>query len=177
MFTADVPITKPATERIADRLWQKLSPQMPHGVLQRRIAGLLGAWADQMNCGLVATEWEFHLRQPDGSVDVLVPDIAYLSYERAGVGGIEDIPRVPPDLAVEIRSPDESAKRRQFKVERYLAAGTPLVLDVDPERETITIFRPDRAPETVAKEGRMTHEHLPGFALEGASVFAPIRRR
>jgi Uma2 family endonuclease len=177
MFTADVPITKPATERIAGRLWQKMNPQMPHAVLQRRIVSLLGMWADQTGSGIVGTEWEFRLLQPDGSVDTLVPDVAYLSYERAGAQGIEDIPLVAPDLAVEIRSPDESAKRRELKIVRYLSAGTRIIFDVDPQTETIAVFRPGRARELITADGCFADARLPGFSLDLGLIFAPIRRR
>jgi Uma2 family endonuclease len=167
-----LPVTKPATERIAGRLWRKVSPRLVHAVVQRRIAAALGAWADASRLGEVGTEWEFRLRLPDGTHDVQVPDVGYLSYVRAGVTEIAQIPRIAPDVAVEIRSPEESAARREAKIERYLQAGTVRVWDVDPARKVIIILARDAKPRRCGVGRPFTDDALPGFELDLASVFA-----
>jgi len=58
---------------------------------------------------MVGTEWRFQV-QPAGEISrTLVPDIAFLSYDRMPVEELEttDIPRMAPDVVVEIRSPDD----------------------------------------------------------------------
>lgn len=166
-----VPVTKPATERIAGRL-RKVSPRLVHAVVQRRIAAALGAWADASRLGEVGTEWELRLGMPDGSHDVLVADVAYLSYARAAGNVIAQTPRIAPDVAVEIRSPDESAARREEKIRRYLAAGTVRVWDVDPSRKTIVNRARDARSRRCGVGRAFSDDALPGFSLDLASVFA-----
>lgn len=166
-----VPVTKPATERIAGRLRRKVSPRLVHAVVQRRIAAALGAWADASRLGEVGTEWDFRLRVPDGRNDALVPDVAYLSSVRAGAE-IAQVPRVAPDVAVEIRSPGESAALREKKIARYLGAGTVRVWDVDPARKTIVVHARDAKPRRCGVGRPFTDDALAGFELDLTSVFA-----
>jgi len=64
-------------------------------------------------------------------------------------------PPFAPDLAVEIRSPDDRDRNVARKVEIYLAYGSRLVLDVHPKRKTIV------APG-----------ELPGFSFDVTAFFA-----
>jgi Uma2 family endonuclease len=175
MLKISVPITKPATERIAGRLRQKLSPRLKHATAQRRLAAVLGAWADEHDCGGVGTEWDFRLQMPDGQVDALVPDIAYLSYDRAGTDEIEEIPLTAPDIAIEIRSPNESREIREQKIRRYLAAGTLLVLDVNPKAATVTAYRNGTEP-VVLSDVFEDEDVAPGLKIDLRAIFASPAR-
>lgn len=48
---------------------------------------------------------------------------------------------VPPDLAIEVLSPDDSPREVLDKVGEYLQAGVPLVWIVDPGRERAAVYR------------------------------------
>jgi len=53
--------------------------------------------------------------------------------------------RIPPDLAVEVLSPGETADEVDAKVAEYLAAGVKLVWVVSPTVQTVRIHRPANA--------------------------------
>jgi Uma2 family endonuclease len=167
-----VPITKPATEWVNGRARQKVSPQERHARAQTRIAAALAAWADKAGAGRVGTEWEFRLTPPGEITRPLVPDIAYLSYDRLGYEEDEaaQIPRLAPDVVIEILSPDDRMADVEEKIRVYRASGTLLVVLVDTERQTFTTY--DAEGSTVlSRSDTFTHAALPGFAMPVASAF------
>lgn len=112
-------------------------------------------------------------RNPD---TVRAPDAAFLRFPRADHpldqhGFIEG----PPDLAVEVVSPNDTVREVAAKVEDYLRAGTPLVWVIRPAERTVTVHRrpvgvdgADGADEArVLGEGDVLdgEEVLPGFAV------------
>src|SRR5271170_1338434 len=101
-----IPETKPATEFVDGRMVQKMSPYGLHARVQGVIAAALGAWSDEKGRGRVGTEWDFDLTPPGERVNRLVPDVAYVSYQRVSYedeAGAQ-VPVVGPNVAVEILS-------------------------------------------------------------------------
>src|SRR5579864_4467968 len=133
---------KPALEWVNNRALQKVNPERKHALTQRRFAAALGAWADDRGCGEVGTEWRFQVQPPGEIRRSLVPDVAYISYERMPLEELEraGAPLIAPDVVVEIHSPGDHQNDIDEKVRVYLAAGTIAVFLVDPERKTISII-------------------------------------
>ncbi len=106
------PQTEPATEFIGGRLVQKMSPRGLHARVQGAFVRALHEWADENAAGRVGTEWDFDLTPPGEGVNRVVPDIAFLSYERVAFDDDEaaEIPTVAPrtDLR-QTRSPPPAA--------------------------------------------------------------------
>ena len=103
---------------------------------------------------------------------VLGPDVAFVSQERTTQPPQPGFFRGAPDLAVEVRSPSQSAREMATKADGYLAAGTRLVWVVDPDSRTVTVYRPDRAPEELVAEGYLEgYDVLPGFRVAVAAIF------
>src|SRR5579863_10409263 len=132
---------KPALEWVNNRVLQKVSPEHRHARAQRRFAAALGAWADARGCGDVGTEWRFQVQPPGEIRRSLVPDVAYLSYERMPLDELEvtGAPAVAPDVVVEIRSPGDRQTDIDEKVRVYLSAGTRAIFLVDPEVKTVIV--------------------------------------
>ena len=81
----------------------------------------------------------------------------------------------PPSLVIEILSPTDEAEDIADKIERYLAAGVPLVWIVDPRLSTVIVHRPDARPRLFNLDEELTAEtHLPGFRVAVAEVFADL---
>ena len=111
-------------------------------------------------------------------LDVVEPDLLYISRERASVLTDQHV-RGAPDLVVEILSPgtrktDETTKRKlydRFGVLEYWV--------VDPELETVKVYRRregafGRAVELGAEvEDVLTTPLLPGFSAALREVFTP----
>ncbi|HVS45732.1 MAG TPA: Uma2 family endonuclease [Verrucomicrobiae bacterium] len=74
-----------------------------------------------------------------------VPDVAFVSREQRDSLSREERQEPPfaPLIVVEVRSPSDRIVLRAAKIERYLATGSVLVLDVDPEKRTIAAHSAD----------------------------------
>lgn len=76
-----------------------------------------------------------------------------------------------PDLAVEVKSPDDSLRALRDKARYYLANGCRLVWLVLPDKQIIEVYTADKQPLTEA-DTLTGGEVLPGFALPVRQVFA-----
>jgi Uma2 family endonuclease len=167
-----IPETKPALELIDDRLCQKVSPRYSHARLQGIMFGLLAAWA--RGRGRVGTEWRFTF-EVNGRFASLVPDVAFLSYERAARANRTEAeePAMPPDLAVEIRSPSDWQVQVERKTALYLDGGARCVFELDPLSRTVTVHTRDGAT-TYGQTEVVVRDELPGFRLDLLEVFAAL---
>lgn len=112
-----------------------------HGVLAARVAELLGAHVRAHDLGVaLGAETGFQLASdPD---TVRAPDAAFVTRERLeATGMVEGFWPGAPDLAVEVISPGDSYTEVQEKALGWLAAGSRMVLAVDPRRRTVTVYR------------------------------------
>ena len=134
-----LPETKPETEWIADRGVQKVSPTFEHGVLQGAFFRVLDDWSKAGGRGKVATEWRFRVSVPGAVVHPLVPDVAFMSFERLRPLSKDErrYPLIAPEIVVEILSPTDEPKDVETKRKEYLAWGVSLVLLVDPESRSM----------------------------------------
>jgi len=169
---------KPALEWVNNRVLPKVSPQRKHSLAQGRFCSALDAWAAQGRFGTVGPEWRF-LVQPPGEIGrTLVPDVAYLSFERMPFEEQADsaLPRVAPDAVVEVKSPEDARKDIDEKTRVYLAGGTGVVFVVDPWKRSVTV-RDRSGDRVVCDTDDVTHASLPGFRMPACVLFDPIRPR
>lgn len=103
------------------------------------------------------------------------PDVSFV---RAGRLPGERPPKgdilVPPDLAVEVVSPNDLYNEVDVKISEYLAVGVPLVWVVNPETRTACIFRPDGSARRLREDDDIDGgDVLPGFRCRLADFFPP----
>lgn len=111
-----------------------------HGMIGMRLGWRLAQLAETENLGVVYnSETGFRLRRdPD---TVRCPDVAFVSRARyQPARGVVDL---APDLAIEVVSPTDPYSDVRGKVDEYLAAGTAMVILVDPKNRDVEVFRPD----------------------------------
>ncbi len=143
-----------------------------HGVVVMNLGGLLRNHVAGKNLGAVCTEVGFRLgRNPD---TVRAPDVAFIAKGRFPV---EEIPEkfadFPPDLAVEVLSPEDTASELLRKVEEYLAAGVPLIWVVDPATRTATVYRSLQNVRILSSSEELNGEEvIPGFRCKVSELFA-----
>ena len=101
-------------------------------------------------------------------------DVLYVSYQtlpasvRTPAGAISP----PLELVVEVRSPSDSMADLATKAAEYLAAGVMVVLVLDPDTDTATVFRPNQPGQPFAASATLTlPDVLPGFAVPVADFF------
>jgi len=166
------PQTKPATEFILDEYVQKMSPRGRHSFAQKFFIMVLDQMAEASGRGRSGPEWDFLLTLPGEKPKQLVPDIAYVSYARLPFEDDDaaQIPRIAPDVAVEILSPGDRRDVRREKIRVYLAAGSELVLFVDPEHETVEVF--DHSGSRLLRgDDVVEHLAMPSVRFSVADVF------
>jgi Uma2 family endonuclease len=170
-----VPEAKPAFEWILGRAVQKVSPKRRHSLVQAALLARIGAWATGR--GEVGPEWRFRLEPTGEAIRPLVPDVAYLSYERAAVFTDDELeaPLLAPDVAVEIRSIGDRQEHIDHKIGVYLACGTHAVIVVDPYARRIDAYDANGTTSFTGSD-RFTHSALPGLTFTIDELFAVLER-
>jgi len=144
-----------------------------HGYIAINIGTSLNSYVRINGFGRVyAAETGFKLASdPD---TVRAPDAAFVSRERVEKAGrVVGFWPGAPDLAVEVVSPGDTHAQVVEKALAWLEAGCRMVLAVDPERRTVTVYR---SLENI----RMLTENdvidgadvVPGWKLPVTDVFA-----
>jgi Uma2 family endonuclease len=109
-----------------------------HGAVCLRIAARLLAFVEDGRLGHVF-EGSTGFRLPGGNVRS--PDASFVARGRfEGDTPPETFSPVPPDLAVEVLSPDDRPRQILDKVGEYLECGVRLVWVIDPKARTATVY-------------------------------------
>lgn len=165
---------RPEIEYLDGRPYPKVSPKLSHGLVQVAMARLIATCAGDR--GYAVSEVRFDPGAVTGAKKTeFVPDVAYLSRERrqALSGKGREKPPLSPELAVEVRSPSDKLRYLAEKIDRYLATGSVLVLDVDPKRRRIIAHSKAGVREYVAGE-EFEHPTLPWLRFTVDMVFADL---
>ena len=114
----------------------------------------------------VGTELHCRLRI-GGKVRFRLPDLAVVLGAFA-----EDYLDRGPDLAVEIRSPEDSIASQLRKIDDYFLNGTKLAWLILPEEQSVLVLVPHAAPRTlVAGETLDGGDLLPDLRIPVADLF------
>lgn len=147
----------------------KVSPKRFHAKTQKSLLKLLDTWAEGR--GHFYPEWSVVLTRNDEPW-VPIPDLMYVSYDRLPADWDEDAPcPIPPNLAIEIISPEQTFGAMVAKATDYLAAGVIRVWVVDPRAKSITVFYPDAPPTTCTENQIVEDSALDGLQFTVAEVF------
>lgn len=142
-----------------------------HGIVAMRFGIYLGQFVIEQGLGQTfAAESGFKIEtNPDL---VRAPDAAFVRRDRIPA----EVPRgyFPgvPDLAVEVISPDDTRRAVAEKVNMWLAHGTQVVWEADPEKMTVRVHRVGVDPQVLGVDDELCDEPLlPGFRLSLGKVF------
>ena len=141
-----------------------------HGTTVMRVGFLLGQHLQKRPVGAVMTEVGFILAS--GPDTVRAPDIAFVRTERIP-SSVRGFFNGPPDMAIEVLSPEDRPAEVAAKVAEYLACGVGLVVVVDPETQTVAAHRPATPPATFSDaDGVLAWDDVvPGFRCRLADFF------
>lgn len=140
------------------------------------LAGLLREFVIPRNLGLILGE-AGTMKLFDGLVRI--PDVAYVSWDRFPSGRIptEPIPRLTPDLAVEVLSKSNTEREMSRKRREYFESGVGLVWMIDPENRTVRVYTSPVAFTTLDESATLDGgEVLPGFVLPLRNLFSELDR-
>jgi Uma2 family endonuclease len=104
----------------------------------------------------------------------LVPDIAYLANYFDLPKAERRYPAVPPDIAVEIRSPDDKLDDVVEKRDFYLWWGVKLVIVVDPEQRTVEAQEADAPIAYLTENDTLTSNAFPTLSIPLRDLFAEL---
>ncbi len=139
------------------------------GHLEGIITTYLGIWSVEEGKGAIASSSTGFIL-PNGSTRS--PDAAWISTERLSEvpeEELEGFPRLVPDFVVEVRSKTDRLEKLHTKMrEQWMAAGVRLGWLLDPETETVFVYRENGSIEVVESfSGSLSGEEvLPGFSFD-----------
>jgi Uma2 family endonuclease len=144
-------------------------PTERHGVISVNITTDIRLWTKKSGRGRVVVEVRH--QYPSDKYNSRQPDISYYADASRPVvekGAVKQM----PDLAIEIKSPDDSYKKLREKADYYLANGTKVVWLIYPEKQMVEALTPDDFQ--IYRSGEMLDggELLPGFTIKVDDIFA-----
>jgi Uma2 family endonuclease len=175
LITAEEFFAMPGSRRqelVRGEVVDVMPPGGVHGRIALRVGKLIDRWAEQGPGGVVGVESGFIVDQ--GPDTVRGPDVYYVRAERVPEGGVPDgFWRIPPDLAVEVVSPGDTAEEVRNKVREYLNAGTGTVWVVYPSTREVIVHTPDGLARAFGPEATLVSpDLLPGFSCPVQELFA-----
>jgi Uma2 family endonuclease len=142
------------------------------GIANSALTRYLDEWAERDGTGVVFdSSTQFRLpgggeRSPDASWVARARWDALTEAERS------KFPPLAPDFAVEIRSPSDTLKSLQEKMDEYLASGTRLGWLIDRKNRRVYVYRPGTAVTVLEDPPEVSGDpELPGFVLRMARIF------
>ncbi len=165
------PETKPASEFIDGKIYQKPMPQAKHSRIQAKLIIALEAAISNPPEAIAFPE----LRCSVGD-RAIVPDVVVLEYEnipRDAEGNLENVVNQAPDWTIEILSPDQNVMRVTNNILYCLNHGCRLGWLIDPESKTILMFQPQQQPIFVENEpvSLIAPSFLPNLQLTAEQIF------
>ena len=157
-------------ELVRDRLVRTNPPNQEHDHITVLLATALQNFVRPLSLGRVLVEPGYTLTlNPDS---VRGPDVSFVRSGRSDYPPRRGFYVGAPDLAVEVRSPDDSIAGLLEKANEYHRAGTELVWIIDPEDHTARVLRHDGTDVTFRIGDSLDGEAvLPGFVLTLDEVF------
>lgn len=165
-----LPEDKPYLEYYAGEVCPKPMPNFSHQSVSKRLARVLQAYEDEYG-GFYSTE--ARTRFGAGAEQYyLLPDV---SYYRPGIALRDGEIFLPPTLAVEIVSPDQSLAEQRRKCRRYVESGVDVAWLIEPERRWVEVYEPGLEPPVLRDPaGVLAPRALPGFSVRLGDLFAGL---
>ena len=101
------------------------------------------------------------------------PDVSFIRQERLPEDWLADgYLTIPPDLAVEVLSPNDLAYEVDEKIQEYLDVGVKLVWIINPEQRWVIIHRADGSVVKLKETDMLDGEQvIPGFSCKVGELF------
>jgi Uma2 family endonuclease len=161
-------------ELIDGEIVEKVPTEL-HGIIVARIVARIIFYLQQHGLEERVAVEPRH-KMPGDRRNAHLPDLAYTSPERAlpivETGAVSQM----PDLAVEVKSPDDKVEKLRKKAAYYLANGARMVWLIFPEQRLVEVYQPD-ADVLLLVDNATRHDVvnggavLPGFVLPLSEIF------
>jgi len=143
-----------------------------YNLLVNRVSELLRTFVRKRGLGLVLTDGAGHVirRNPDR---VIISDVSFVAWDSLpSRRATEGYCPVPPDIAIDVASPNDRQEDVHGKVQEYLDAGSRLVIALWPTSRSVTVYTPGVvAQELGADDYGDFGAALPPFRAKVADIF------
>jgi Uma2 family endonuclease len=149
-------------------------PGGPHGLIAGNATALLHNSVREHGLGRVFSNDTFtRTRTKETASTLRGPDVAFVSFARLPKGPVPEGPLpVSPDLVIEVRSPTDRIPQLSSKASEYLDAGVTVVLVLDPDTESVAVYRENEFPIRMHNGDELSlPDVLPGFSVPVKKFF------
>lgn len=168
-----LPETKPASEYIAGKIFQKPMPKSKHSRLQLRLCNAINEIAERSKIAYAFPE----LRCTFGDRSI-VPDIAVLLWEQIAFDAdgepVDDV-RIAPAWTSEILSPEQRSNRVAGNILYCIQHGCELGWLLDPDDRSILVFLPNQQPQFCTGRDRLPVPDSIPLNLTAEQVFGWLK--
>jgi Uma2 family endonuclease len=148
-------------------------PQGPHGYICENASGIIRDFVREHKLGRIFTNDTFvRVRLKEPTDTVRGADVAYVSFAKMPPGDVPAGPLPPPELVIEVRSPSDRIPQLSAKATEYLEAGVTVVIVIDPNTQSLAVYRENEFPIRMHNGDELTlPDVLPGFAVRVSQFF------
>jgi Uma2 family endonuclease len=108
------------------------------------------------------------------NTDLKAPDVSFVRASRLRQR-LRYFAEMVPDLVVEIKSQSDRIKPLEEKIKMFLSLGAIVGILIDPDKETLTVYRPTGESTMLGNGEILTIPELfPGWELPIAEVWPPV---
>lgn len=162
-------------ELTAQRELEIMSPTGGEGGNRNiKLSARLENWTEKNNTG-IAFDSSTMFQLPNGAFRS--PDAAWILQSRWKNLTDEErktFPPICPDFVVELRSETDTLTSLQKKMQEYIHNGTRLGWLIDPQNQTVEIYRQGQEKEILSNPSQVMGENiLPGFVLSLHGILNP----
>lgn len=155
-------------ELIHGEIVEKMVTQ-EHGVIVVNIASEIRFYLKVNPIGFVGVEISH--RNPEDDFNERLPDISFQKVAKEEIvrkGAVKKM----PDLAVEVKSPNNTYKELRGKADFYLENGCQMVWLVYPEKQIVEVYRNDADIDILTSDETLSgYDVLPDFELLVSEIF------
>jgi Uma2 family endonuclease len=162
----------------ADRLYELVNgamvqkvPTQEHGIIAGNVVTQFNLYLLKNEIGRAAVEVR-HLAPGDEYNDRL-PDVSFVSDMTRSVVRSGPVPFIP-DLAVEIKSPDDTLKEMADTANYYLAHGAKMVWLIYPDKRLVEVLTPISKELLTEEDNLSGGDVLPGFLIPVRAIFRGV---
>ncbi len=137
-----------------------------HDIIKNRIGRILARYVDA-NPG-IGFDALGEIGAQVSASDVFIPDVSVIRRDR--LAGEARILEGPPDLAIEVVPPSDTASHLKAKVDAYLANGSQAVWVVYPESKSVIVHAAGAMRE-LKGDSSIEAVILPGFSVSASTFF------
>jgi Uma2 family endonuclease len=108
------------------------------------------------------------------NTDLKAPDVSFVRASRLRQRR-RYFAEMVPDLVVEIKSQSDRIKPLKEKIQMFLSLGAVVGILIDPDKETVTVYRPTGESTVLSDGDRLTIPELfPGWEIAISELWPPV---